>query len=75
MPYHDVYVEFFSKKGTSKPKRQKIAELDILLWVECVWTKVNLADPPSRGLPPPVHGAFRVGPGARKRFLSDPGFQ
>ena len=35
---------------------QKVSELDILLWVEYVWTKVNLADAPSRGEQPIVAG-------------------
>ena len=35
---------------------QKVTELDILLWVEYVWTKVNLADAPSRGEQPIVTG-------------------
>ena len=39
---------------------QKITELDIILWVEYVWTRVNLADAPSRGEQPIVPGR-RVG--------------
>ena len=35
---------------------QKVTELDILLWIEYVWTKVNLADAPSRGEQPIVAG-------------------
>ena len=35
---------------------QKVSELDILLWIEYVWTKVNLADAPSRGEQPIVAG-------------------
>ena len=38
----------------------KITELDIVVWVEYVWTKVNLADAPSRGEMPVVSGR-RVG--------------
>ena len=39
---------------------QKLTELNALIWVEYVWTKVNLADDPSRGKPPKVPGE-RVG--------------
>ena len=40
-----------------------LAELDCIVWIEYVWTKVNLADPPSRGEPPPMPTGpgFRVG--------------
>ena len=42
---------------------QVLTELDCIVWIEYVWTKVNLADPPSRGVPPPMpYGqGFRVG--------------
>ena len=39
---------------------KKLTELDILVWIEYVWTKVNLADDPSRGDPPCVPG-IRLG--------------
>ena len=41
----------------------KLAELDCIVWIEYVWTEVNLADPPSRGEPPPMPTGegFRVG--------------
>ena len=39
---------------------KQLSDLDILLWVEYVWTKVNLADAPSRGEEPCVKG-LRVG--------------
>ena len=29
-------------------------ELDVVVWIEYIWTEVNLADPPSRGEPPPT---------------------
>ena len=40
-----------------------ITELDCRVWIEYVWTEVNLADPPSRGVPPPMPTGigFRVG--------------
>ena len=40
-----------------------IFELDCQVWIEYVWTEVNLADPPSRGIPPPMPTGpgFRVG--------------
>ena len=38
-----------------------IFELDCQVWIEYVWTEVNLADPPSRGVPPPMP----TGPGVR----------
>ena len=38
-----------------------IFELDCQVWIEYVWTEVNLADPPSRGIPPPMP----TGPGVR----------
>ena len=47
------------RRGMSELARliwQKITELDVLLWVEYVWTKVNLADAPSRGEQPIVAG-------------------
>ena len=37
-----------------------ITELDVLIWFEYVNTKLNIADPPSRGFVPPCGGA-RVG--------------
>ena len=37
-----------------------ITELDVLIWFEYVNTKLNIADPPSRGFIPPCGGA-RVG--------------
>ena len=42
---------------------QLITELDMIVWIEYVWTEVNLADPPSRGEPPPMPTGpgFRVG--------------
>ena len=41
----------------------RLAELDCIVWIEYVWTEVNLADPPSRGDPPPMPTGpgFRVG--------------
>ena len=40
-------------------------ELDVVVWIEYVWTEVNLADPPSRREPPPTPyhpgGGRRVG--------------
>ena len=39
---------------------RKVSELDVLLWVEYVWTKVNLADNPSRCYQPIVPG-IRIG--------------
>ena len=29
-------------------------ELDVVVWIEYIWTEVNLADPPSRGEAPPT---------------------
>ena len=37
-----------------------VTELDILIWFEYVNTKVNIADPPSRGFIPPC-GGERIG--------------
>lgn len=34
-------------------------DLDVVVWIEYVWTEVNLADPPSRGQPPPMPPGFR----------------
>ena len=51
------------KRGMNEMARaiwQKITELDLIVWIEYVWTKVNLADDPSRGDPPCVPG-IRVG--------------
>ena len=39
---------------------RKLTEMNTLLWVEYVWTKVNLADDPSRGVAPCVPG-IRIG--------------
>ena len=33
-----------------------ISELDIVLWIECVESKCNIADPPSRMQPLPIRG-------------------
>ena len=38
-----------------------LTELDCVVWIEYIWAKVNLADPPSRGTPPPMP----TGPGFR----------
>ena len=44
-----------------------ITRLDLIVWIQYVWTKVNLADAPSRGMQPSVGRCVRVGHGARKR--------
>ena len=39
-----------------------ITELDLVVWIEYIWTEVNIAAPPSRGEPPPMtRPGFRVG--------------
>ena len=40
-----------------------LTELDCVVWIEYIWAKVNLADPPSREKPPPTPtgSRFRIG--------------
>ena len=31
-----------------------LSELNCVVWIEYIWTEVNIADPPSRGEKPPM---------------------
>ena len=51
---------------------KRLAELDCIVWIEYVWTHVNLADAPSRGDPPPIPRG--VG-GFYDSYVSHPGIR